>query len=53
MSKHLLLRALDEIIGDLREATIAIQRDDYEGAIERLKSAKERIRVAGEEIAPA
>lgn len=51
--KHELLRALDAIIADLRDATAAIQRDDFETALENLSSANDRIRQAGQELAPA
>lgn len=51
MKKHLLLRALDGIIANLREATAAIQRDDFEAAVENLRDADAAIRETAEELA--
>lgn len=38
LPKFRLLKALDGLIADMRDATAAIQRDDYDGAIEKFES---------------
>lgn len=48
-----LLEALDGIIADVREATAAIQRDDYATAVEKFESATSAIRDQAEELRAA
>lgn len=44
---------LDLIIADLREATAAIQRDDYDTAIAKFESAQLAIEAQAEELRAA
>lgn len=48
-----LLAALDSIIADLREATAAIQRDDYDTAVEKFECASAGIRAQADELRAA
>lgn len=48
-----LLSALDEVIADVREATAAIQRDDYDTAVEKFESASVGLRAQAEELRAA
>jgi hypothetical protein len=53
MRKLRLLAALDSIIADLREATAAIQRDDYDAACDKLEQVSAGIRAQAEELKAA
>lgn len=53
MKKIRLLAALDSIIADLREATAAIQRDDFDTAVEKFGSARDGILAQSEELRAA
>lgn len=46
-----LLTSLDAVIADLREATAAIQRDEYEIAVAKFASADQVIRAELKELA--
>jgi len=48
-----LLNALDAIIADMREATAAIQRDDYDGAVEKFHEVNQAIIAEAEELGRA
>lgn len=48
-----LLKALDAIIADLREATAAIQRDDFTGAVEKFGAARDGLNEQAEELRAA
>jgi hypothetical protein len=48
-----LLAALDSIIADLRDATAAIQRDDFDQAVVKFEAARDGIRAQAEELRAA
>lgn len=48
-----LLRSLDSVIADVREATAAIQRDDYKAAAAKFEAASSGVKAAAEELRAA